>query len=235
MEDLDRKIRNSLNRLVKIDKVHSQVAISKETGVSRSMISAVINGTRRFPTSKRDKLFDFFGMTETEFLEYPQKRARELSVAEDAPTYPSEPDLVEIKYFPDVQASAGTGVINYDEFESVLTFDRNFLVTQFGIRQFRNIHIIRAVGDSMKGGDDPINPGDLLFINPNETGLISGGIFCVWVNGEVLVKRVSFDPILKSVELLSDNEKYKPVILDNYENKETFRVIGRVMGVLKKT
>ncbi len=232
MRDLDRKIEKALYQLVQVDKVHSQVEVSKGIGISKAMVSFIVNGKRACPEDKREELFKFFGMTKKEFLDYPRKRARALSVAEDVSTYPPAPDLVEIKYFPDVQASAGTGIINYDESVSAMTFDKDFLIAQFGTRHFQNIHIISAVGDSMEPG---IMDGDLLFINPGERDLISGGIFCVWVDKNVLVKRISYNPITKEVKLLSDNDKYEPVILENYQDQNMFRVIGKLMGVFKKT
>ncbi len=142
-----------------------------------------------------------------------------------------EDETIEIKYFPTVYASAGTGVINYDESVSAMTFEKDFLVSQFGIKNFTNIHIINAIGDSMK---PTIDPGDLLFINPGETELISGGIFCVWVDGNILVKRIEYNPITRAIKLLSDNSKYDPISLDDYMNTDIFRVVGKVMGNFKK-
>ncbi len=227
MEDIDRRFSASLKQLLQTEKVFSQVEVSKAVDVGQSTISSVINGTRKFPAKKRDALFKLFGMTEKQFLDYPKKRARELSTTQD----PEPAGTIKIKYLPNIQASAGNGVVNYDESVSAMVFEKEFLVTHFGRRTFRDIHIISAVGDSMEPG---IMAGDLLFINPGETDLISGGIFCVWVSGHVLVKRISYDPISKRVRLLSDNDKYEPINLEDYEDKESFKVIGKLMGVFKK-
>lgn len=143
----------------------------------------------------------------------------------------STAETIEIKYFPTVYASAGTGVINYDESVSAMTFEKDFLISQFGIKNFTNIHIINAVGDSMQ---PTIDLGDLLFIDLGEIELISGGIFCVWVDGNIMVKRVEYNPISKSIKLLSDNEKYETITLDDYQDDGVFKIIGKVMGNFKK-
>ncbi|MBE3023027.1 XRE family transcriptional regulator, partial [Campylobacter sp. 7477a] len=83
-----------------------------------------------------------------------------------------ETNVISIPYFEDTYASAGGGVINYDEAPVIMDFDEEFLRKFLRISgNIANIHIINARGDSM---EPTITNGELLFINPmqNESGII---------------------------------------------------------------
>lgn len=83
-------------------------------------------------------------------------------------------DLISIVYFPDIYGACGYGAINYNAAREVMKFDREFLIAQFGVQQYANVHIIHAVGDSMETN---IHAGDLLFVNPGETEIRTGADF----------------------------------------------------------
>ena len=75
-------------------------------------------------------------------------------------------DIVSIPYFEDVYASAGGGIINYDDVPVIMDFSEDFLRTFLRISgSLLNIHIINARGNSM---EPTIQSGELLFVNPTQ-------------------------------------------------------------------
>lgn len=143
-------------------------------------------------------------------------------------------DIVSIPYFEDVYASAGGGIINYDDVPVIMDFSEDFLRTFLRISgSLLNIHIINARGNSM---EPTIQSGELLFVNPtqNEGGIICGCIYVVNFDGDIYVKRIEKDPINKSLTLFSDNQTYKPIVIAD-ENLQHCQIIGRVVAHMKRS
>ena len=81
-----------------------------------------------------------------------------------------------------------------------------------------------VVGDSMI--DANIFPGDIVVFS---RGLVQAeGIYVVSFAGEVLVKRIEFDPLENKILIISENPKYKQRIID--ADNENFRLLGKVVG-----
>ncbi len=138
-------------------------------------------------------------------------------------------DIINIPYFEDTYASAGSGIINYDETPIVMSFDINFLRVFLKITgSLNNLHIINAKGDSM---EPTINGGELLYINPyeNEQSVISGCIYVINYDGDIFVKRVDKNPVTKSLTLISDNPKYEPIKIEATDLINC-KIIGRVVA-----
>ncbi|QDS03832.1 XRE family transcriptional regulator [Campylobacter fetus] len=138
-------------------------------------------------------------------------------------------DIINIPYFEDTYASAGSGIINYDETPIVMSFDINFLRVFLKITgSLNNLHIINAKGDSM---EPTINGGELLYINPyeNEQSVISGCIYVINYDGDIFVKRVDKNPVTKSLTLISDNPKYEPIKIE-VADLTNCKIIGRVVA-----
>ena len=130
-----------------------------------------------------------------------------------------------IKYFKDINASAGGGALNYESSFEKLYLDKeleNFL----GKESIKNIEALNLIGDSM---EPLLKDGSIIFVDRSKRDIKKGGIFVLSTNAGVFIKRV----ILKtdgSVELISENRMYpKEVILN-----EEIEIIGKVIGVLEK-
>jgi len=137
--------------------------------------------------------------------------------------------LVNIPYFEDTYAAAGVGGYSYDDKPTVMAFDSTFLKSTLGISEFKNLHIITAVGDSMT---PTITSGELLFINPfeNENNTIKDkGVYVLSTPNGLLVKRIKIYPIKKMWTLISDNPKDDDIELMEDEI-DSCRVVGRVVG-----
>lgn len=147
----------------------------------------------------------------------------------NAPNLKKSQNIINIPYFEDTYASAGSGIINYDETPIVMSFDINFLRVFLKITgSLNNLHIINAKGDSM---EPTINGGELLYINPyeNEQSVISGCIYVINYDGDIFVKRVDKNPVTKSLTLISDNPKYEPIKIEATDLINC-KIIGRVVA-----
>ena len=143
-----------------------------------------------------------------------------------------ENEIVAIPYFEDTYASAGDGVINYDEAPTTLDFNEIFLRGFLGIKgDLSCIHIINARGDSMQ---PTIDNGELLFVRAADgDGVTSGNVYVINYCGDVFVKRLEKNPITRAITLFSDNEKYEPIVIDG-ENLENCNIVGRVVAHIRK-
>ncbi|EAH8299180.1 XRE family transcriptional regulator [Campylobacter fetus] len=147
----------------------------------------------------------------------------------NTPNLKMSQDIINIPYFEDTYASAGSGIINYDETPIVMSFDINFLRVFLKITgSLNNLHIINAKGDSM---EPTINGGEILYINPydNEQSVISGCIYVINYDGDIFVKRVDKNPVTKSLTLISDNPKYEPIKIEATDLINC-KIIGRVVA-----
>lgn len=93
-------------------------------------------------------------------------------------------------------------------------------------------HQVKAVivkGDSMEGVQ--ICHNDIVLFVPEERE--GNGIFVISINNKVLVKRLEFNPAEHCIKVLSENEKYAPIIIAE-NGTDTLTVNGRVIVVLHR-
>ncbi len=121
-----------------------------------------------------------------------------------------------VRYFKDINASAGGGAINFDESYEIIYIDKKIID--------KNLDAINVTGDSM---EPTIKDGSTIFIDRNDTNIINGGIFVISTPAGVFVKRVRLKSNAK-IELISDNKAYLPEVVSG----EEIKIIGRVVKIL---
>ncbi|EHP4339559.1 LexA family transcriptional regulator, partial [Campylobacter jejuni] len=132
-------------------------------------------------------------------------------------------DMINIPFFENVRASAGSGTYNDEENTQALGLSKSFLRECFGLYSFINLSVILGQGDSMA----PTLPENCYLLI--QQGEVAEGEICVTrIEDELYVKRLQKRPKLK---LLSDNKAYEPINLEG----ENFEILGRVVGYFKKT
>jgi len=119
-----------------------------------------------------------------------------------------------IRYFKDINASAGGGAFNFDENYEILYIDKKIIP--------KNLDAINVTGDSM---EPTIKDGSIIFIDRNDKSVQNGGIFVVSTPAGVFVKRVNLRSDGK-IELISDNRIYPN------ETVEEAGIIGKVVKVM---
>jgi len=127
-----------------------------------------------------------------------------------------------VKYFSDINASAGGGSdIECEEIEE-LEIPEQFVFMLGGERELQNIEAINVSGDSM---EPTFSYNDIVFINRNKTDINRGGIFTIRTEAGLFIKRVQ-KRIDGKLDVISDNSIYNTQTLDANQ----VEVIGRVVS-----
>jgi len=127
-----------------------------------------------------------------------------------------------IKYFNDINASAGGGSdIEVEEVEK-LEIPEQFVFMLGGEKELKNIEAINVSGDSM---EPTFSYNDIVFINRTKTDVNRGGIFTIRTAGGLFIKRVH-KRIDGKLDIISDNSVYDKQILASHE----LEIIGRVVS-----
>lgn len=138
-----------------------------------------------------------------------------------APSYDKSTGLLTIPFISQ-KLSAGPGE-DYmpDECMEVRTIDVLACMLR-GVEDRTTLVCAEAKGDSMVGAH--IYSGDYVIFS---RGMVSGeGIYVISFGGDVLVKRIAFDPVGETVTIISANPDYPPRTVDN----SAVRLLGKVVG-----
>jgi transcriptional regulator with XRE-family HTH domain len=178
-------------------------------GLSEQYVSNIINGNRRLSRSVLEKLRERFNADIHTFFD------DSFSLA----------DTAYIELFRQ-EASAGRGVEIEDYAE------RTHIAVPAGLGAPYNAEHIKAVwvhGDSMIG--EKIYDGDYVLFNKN---IVTGNsIFVLSVGSTLLVKRVAFDKLMRSITLISANSAYLPRVIAGAE-LEGVKIEGKVVAKLHR-
>ncbi len=117
--------------------------------------------------------------------------------------------------------AAGEPILAVENVEEVLTFDG-------GLIRGEGAFLLRVVGDSMR--DAHIVEGDYILVKPQESA-DPGEIVVALLSGEATVKRY-FPEADGGARLQPENPKYKPIVVA--PNDDGFRIVGRVIGLVRK-
>ncbi|GAB6074685.1 S24 family peptidase [Nautilia lithotrophica] len=122
--------------------------------------------------------------------------------------------FAKIRYFKDINASAGGGAINFEENYEILYIDKKIID--------KDLDAINVIGDSM---EPTIKDGSIIFIDRTDKNIQNGGIFVISTPAGVFVKRVNLRSDGK-VELISDNKIYPSEIVEEAE------IVGKVIKIM---
>lgn len=117
-----------------------------------------------------------------------------------------------------VEVGAGVGRLNGDEY-----VQEYFEVPEGLVPWKGDLSIVSVYGDSM---EPTYRHGDLVIVQP-ESRVMDAIMVVAW-DDALMVKRVRRVGV-KTIELISDNECYRPITLAVNE----IRVVGRVMGLIR--
>ncbi len=128
-----------------------------------------------------------------------------------------------VKYFNDVNASAGGGADDQVEEIEELEIPEQFVFMLGGERELKNIEAINVSGDSM---EPTFSYNDIVFINRSKTDLGRGGVFTIRTEAGLFIKRVQ-KRLDGKLDIISDNQVYSIQTLDPQEVEVVGRVVSR--------
>ncbi len=136
--------------------------------------------------------------------------------------------LITLKYFKQINSSAGWGAINDDEEYETIVLDSELAMVLGGKQKLKNIEAINVLGDSM---EPIIKDGSIIFIDRNQTIPIKdkNEIFVLQTPGGTLVKRLDITAEGK-LKLISENKIYGIELI----NFDEISILGKVLGVTQQ-
>ncbi|NOX15793.1 MAG: S24 family peptidase [Epsilonproteobacteria bacterium] len=141
---------------------------------------------------------------------------------------PPTQKLITLKYFKQINTSAGWGAINDNEEYETITIDETLTTTLGGRGKLKNIEAINVVGDSM---EPTIKNGSIIFVDRTQITPIKdkNEIFVLQTPGGTLVKKLDITANGK-LKLISENKIYDTEVIDFDE----ISIIGKVLGVTQQ-
>lgn len=127
-----------------------------------------------------------------------------------------------IRYYPEVNVSAGGGAYeSQDDYES-LEVPPYFINMLGGKENLKNIDAINVVGDSM---EPTLNSDNIIFIDKTKDDVARDGIYAFTTSHGLFVKRIQ-RRVDGKIDVISDNKDYPMQILD----KDEVFVVGKVVS-----
>ena len=127
-----------------------------------------------------------------------------------------------IRYYPEVNVSAGGGAYeNNDSYES-LEVPPYFINMLGGKENLKNIDAINVIGDSM---EPTLNSDNIIFIDKTKNDLSRDGIYAFTTTHGLFVKRIQ-RRVDGKFDVISDNKDYPIQVLE----KDEIFVVGKVIS-----
>jgi len=132
-----------------------------------------------------------------------------------------------IKYFTNINASAGGGGFNYNDGYELINIDKVILNSIYRSNSVNSnsIMALNVLGDSM---EPTLYDKEIILFDKDNTEFLKGGIFVVSTNSGLFVKRLALK-VDGGLELISDNKNYNSEIV-SHEEIDTIKIVGRVVG-----
>lgn len=137
-------------------------------------------------------------------------------------------DSITINFYPDVYAAAGGGATNGHSNAVPMAFDKGFLEA-LGLKQFKNLDMIKVTGDSM---EPFIQNGEMVILERKHEAQ-NNDVVVANINGQVYIKRYEADPFYRWIKLKSENEFSGDILLENQEEMDALSIIGIVRAKIR--
>lgn len=139
-------------------------------------------------------------------------------------------EIIDLRYYEDVYASAGYGATN-DKLESKPITVSQFFLDSLGITNPKSLDVIRIYGDSM---EPDFKNGEYVVVQRVDSleEVDNGNTVIANIDGEIYIKKIEKIPFQKSIILNSTNPGYDPIKIEAEHLKE-LNIVGIVKGIIK--
>ncbi len=162
------------------------------------------------------------GITQAAINKYKLTKSKNLIKEDDK-------SQITVNLYKDIFASAGYGTTNSELVPTKMSFDKEFLREIFNITDFKNLDIIRVIGDSML---PYIKDGEFIFVQKGATPK-NGDTVIANIDDELYVKRYYKIPFEKWIRLESDNKEFPNIEIDTDEKINSLSIVGIVKSKIK--
>ena len=127
-----------------------------------------------------------------------------------------------IKYYPNINLSAGGGAEDAEDNFEKLDMPDFFVNIVGGTENLKNIEAINVTGDSM---EPTLNNGNIIFIDKTKNDAAKDGIYAFVNENGLFVKRIQ-KRVDGALDVISDNKEYPIQVV----NKGEITVLGKVVS-----
>lgn len=131
-----------------------------------------------------------------------------------------------IRYFRQINASAGNGAVNWEESYETIPIDEALVRLLGGRKYLKNIDALEVRGDSM---EPLLHDGDLIAVDRSRQRVRSGGIYVLRIGEELFIKQVEHDEG-DGWACISLNPAY-PVI---HAEASEMHIIGEAVAIMQR-
>ncbi|WP_201351927.1 S24 family peptidase [Hydrogenimonas urashimensis] len=131
-----------------------------------------------------------------------------------------------IRYFRQINASAGNGAINWEESYETIAIDEALVRLLGGRKYLKNIDALEVRGDSM---EPLLHDGDLIAVDRSRQRVRNGGIYVLRIGEELFIKQVR-QKERDGLACVSLNPAY-PVI---YAEASEIQIIGEAVAIMQR-
>lgn len=211
-----------LRELRKLDQIDIERALGYKSA-RPSVISKIERGQRRVGKRLLKRLASYFNIPPEQLLKplthecIPEELLEEYSIS---PEYIPIP-LVEGK----ISAGKGLTPIESPMAEIKLAFRADWVRRKGDPSK---MSLIRVEGDSM---EPTLYSGDIVLVDGNKNYIdLHGGIYAIYINDAIMIKRVQVLLSEKKLKIISDNTKYEPIIV----SPDNVHIIGKVIWICRE-
>jgi len=205
----DPKVQKRLKDARKAAGFETAEAFAEKANISDVTYRAYENGTRRLTEIRARKIAPYLSVSWLWLTD---------GIAEEE----HSDEYETIKAY-DIQASAGPGrTFSEENVKYNLPFRREWLKS-ITVASTDKLALVDVSGDSM---EPTLSDGDIVLIDTSQTNPLKDGIYYISYDSEGLVKRLQYNPATKKIEVISDNEKYRPFTVPK---EAPFKVLGKVL------
>ncbi|MBC15442.1 MAG: hypothetical protein CL942_00160 [Desulfovibrio sp.] len=199
---------------------HTARKVAAWLGVSTRSLSFYENGERHPKSNKLELLCRETGISPSWLL----LGVGPMLISQPSALKESEKNNVDTVAIPKVKArlSAGTGSLETSGDSDTFCYFRSDWIN----RKCRpgQCVVMDVGGDSM---DPVIKDKDIVLVDQGQTDIITGNIYAIGIDDEVLIKHV--DKVPGHYVLRSANKDYAPINVDLNDESLNVRIIGRVL------
>ncbi len=205
-----------------IDKLKDVLSKQKEDGkiFDKDVANALEISQSNFATMKTRNKIPFGSVLD--FCALKKISINWLLYGQDPSSLVDSTDKYWIRYYPGIAMSAGGGAtFDVDDFEK-LDIPDYFVKMMGGKNMVKTIEAINVTGESM---EPSLNDGDIIFVDVSKNHYTKDGIYAIYTEDGLLVKRIQKTAIGK-YDIISDNQIFSNQTIE----KDELVIYGKVVS-----
>ncbi|MBP5398914.1 MAG: helix-turn-helix domain-containing protein [Alphaproteobacteria bacterium] len=187
-------------------------------------ISELLSGKRDLPVTKVFLASRFFNLDLEELTKYNTGLSKKIPSAKGNIVLDNK--ISQIAYIDVIDSANTKGKSLKNTVIDQVPFSAAF-AQQLNISETSNLKIIIASGDSMS---PTINDRDLVLVNTSINTPQNNGLYLFNIKDELFIKRLSLDKFSGSADIISDNNFYPPIKINNIKK---LSCLGKIIFVCK--